>query len=52
VAGRHFPDLAAGVSRAPWSSLVGGANLARGVYLLRLERTDGSSEHARVTVTR
>jgi hypothetical protein len=52
VAGRHFPDLAPGVSRAPWSSITGTSSLTRGIYLLRLERADGSVEHARVAVTR
>ena len=52
VAGRHFPHLPAGIARAPWSSLTGAGGIARGVYVLRLERADGSAEDARVTVMR
>jgi uncharacterized membrane protein len=52
VAGRHFPNLSAGISRATWGSLAGVSEVARGIYVLRLERADGSTEHARIVVTR
>ena len=52
LAGRHFPHLAPGISRAGWSSLAGSGDFARGAYLLRLERADGSAEQARVLVVR
>ena len=52
VTGRHFPHLAAGVSQVAWRSLTAGSELARGVYMLRLDRTGGSSERARVMVMR
>jgi uncharacterized membrane protein len=52
VASRHFPHLHAVISRASWGSLVGPSEIGRGVYLLRLERADGSTEHARAMVMR
>jgi uncharacterized membrane protein len=52
VAGRHFPHLSAGVSRASWRSLEGARAVAGGVYVLELERADGSIERARVILMR
>ena len=52
VAGRHFVHLPAGISRAAWSSLAGASGIARGMYVLRLERAGGAIDKARVMVMR
>lgn len=52
VAARQFSNLSAGASRASWASIVGARTLAGGIYVVELERGDGSRERTRVSLLR